>query len=93
MCGRITLADLSWPEFRDWLSLAQVPDGPIGNRFNLAPTGTVPIVRAGPEGLEGTFARWWFVPEWFRGNLREWKVLSTVNLVVFVKLVVTRSIK
>jgi putative SOS response-associated peptidase YedK len=76
MCGRITLADLSWPEFREWLSLARVPEAPIENRFNLAPTGSVPIVRAGAAGPEGAIARWWFVPEWFRGNLRDWKASS-----------------
>jgi putative SOS response-associated peptidase YedK len=78
MCGRITLIDLSWREFRDWLNLAATPETPIASRFNLAPTESVPIVRAGPKGPEGAIARWWFVPEWFRGEVRGWKA-ATLN--------------
>ena len=78
MCGRITLIDLNWPEFRDWLSLMLVPSGPIDTRYNLPPTASVPILRAGPEGVDGAMARWWFVPEWFRGSLSDWKA-STLN--------------
>lgn len=78
MCGRITLAQMSWAEFRDWLVLRRTPEGPIANRFNVAPTATVPIVREGPEGPEGALARWGFVPEWHRGALADWKA-STFN--------------
>ncbi|MCC7322005.1 MAG: SOS response-associated peptidase [Rubellimicrobium sp.] len=78
MCGRITLAELSWREFRDWLVLSRAPETPIESRYNLAPTGNVPIIRQGPDGPEGAVARWWFIPEWHRGTLSDWKA-STLN--------------
>ncbi|MBW7848849.1 MAG: SOS response-associated peptidase [Bacteroidales bacterium] len=78
MCGRITLDNMSWAEFRDWLTLSRAPETAIPSRYNVAPTGSVPIIRPGPDGLEGAVARWWFIPGWFRGNLSEWKA-STFN--------------
>jgi len=78
MCGRITLAGLSWPELHDWLNLRAEPERPIAARFNVPPTAEVPLVRSGPEGPVGDFARWGLVPAWHRGTLAEWRA-STIN--------------
>lgn len=78
MCGRITMVELSWPEFRDWLSLAAFPDTPIPTRFNMPPTSSVPIVRQGRNGLEGAMARWGLIPGWHTGPIRDWKA-NTIN--------------
>lgn len=78
MCGRITLAEMSWAEFRSWLTLASAPQGVIPSRYNVAPTTMVPIVRTGEEGPEGALARWWLIPGWYRSPLATWKA-STFN--------------
>lgn len=78
MCGRITLAGLSWPELRDWLNLGAVPEAPIAARFNVPPTAELPLVRMGAQGPVGDLARWGLVPAWHRGTLAEWRA-NTIN--------------
>jgi putative SOS response-associated peptidase YedK len=72
------MVELSWPEFRDWLSLGAVPDTTIPTRFNVPPTSAVPIVRLVDGALEGAMARWGLIPQWHRGALRDWKA-NTIN--------------
>ena len=49
---------------------------------DLRPTDPAPIFRRMPqgegEGVEMIHARWWFVPYWHRGNLKDFK-LTTFN--------------
>jgi len=78
MCGRITLEELSWREFREWLSLVTCPMAEIATSHNVPPTAMLPIVRRTPEGLAGTFARWGLIPSWHKGPLREWRA-HTIN--------------
>ena len=67
MCGRITLAEMSWAEFRSWLTLASAPQGVIPSRYNVAPTCPVPIlVRSGSGELEAKVARWGLIPAWWQ---------------------------
>ena len=78
MCGRITLEELTWREFREWLSLVSWPEAEIATSYNVPPTAMLPIVRRTREGLAGAFARWGLVPPWHKGTLREWRA-HTIN--------------
>jgi len=62
MCGRYVSPDTAAIE-RAW----QIAGGELfPQRFNAAPTMTVPILRRGGNGMELAAARWWFVPAWWR---------------------------
>ncbi|WP_417699857.1 SOS response-associated peptidase [Pseudophaeobacter sp.] len=43
-------------------------------RYNVAPTQDVLILAKEP--LEALTARWWFVPSWHRGDLKDWKATT-----------------
>jgi putative SOS response-associated peptidase YedK len=62
MCGRYILT-VTGQVIADFLELDEAPeDGP---RFNIAPTQTVPIVRAAAGGgRELAHARWGLIPRW-----------------------------
>ena len=45
---------------------------------DLRPTQQAPIMRRRDDGVEMVSARWWFVPFWHRGTLRDFK-LTTFN--------------
>lgn len=85
MCGRFFRHDVSWPEYRDALSL-QPPEsiGAPEAAYNIAPTQHVPIIRYVPEGdgdvsqLELAPAMWGLVPSWWNKPLSE-KKFSTIN--------------
>jgi putative SOS response-associated peptidase YedK len=69
MCGRYALAG-DWSDFVKEFGLDEVPGFP--QRYNIAPSAApgfeVPILAAG-EGLRS--ARFWYIPSWWRGPLRE----------------------
>jgi putative SOS response-associated peptidase YedK len=75
MCGRFT-QHLSWAEIRRLADLVGQPRN-LAPRYNIAPTDTIEVVRAGPEGLELTPMRWGLVPFWWRKPLKE--LPSTFN--------------
>lgn len=84
MCGRFGLVGVSWER------IAEALDGRLDGaldaeqapalvpRFNIAPTQTAPIVRAGGERPEGALARWDLVPRWWKKPLED-KRLATFN--------------
>lgn len=89
MCGRYNLSGLSWQELWHLMALGTPPAGwidgrdvqSIPQRFNVAPTHQVPLVRLlkREEGeITPAMARWGLIPRWFRKGVKEWKA-STIN--------------
>lgn len=63
MCGRFTLTATA-EMVADELDLDEVPE--LAPRYNIAPTQSVPIVRARPDGLSLSLYTWGLVPSWAR---------------------------
>ena len=64
MCGRMTL-DLSIETVTEIYRITQKIDRDLNQRYNVAPTQDVPIVRQDPEGArELAFAHWGLIPGW-----------------------------
>ena len=74
MCGRYVLGEGSWAEYHDALSIINPPQ--TNPRFNIAPTQAAPISYASENTLRTTDARWWFVPTWHRGEVKDWKATT-----------------
>jgi putative SOS response-associated peptidase YedK len=72
MCGRFVDPNLRGTE----LEYSELKITPFPRRFNVAPTNDVLILAKEP--LEALIARWWLVPAWHKGELRDWKA-STFN--------------
>lgn len=67
MCGRFNVsADPLVRLLEQLLGIAYAPVG-AADRFNLAPTATVPVLRQGADGaVELTPMKWWLMPYWSR---------------------------
>lgn len=84
MCGRIGLPQLSWAEFVAWQQgllrwediLRSGAQMPLPASWNVKPTQTVQIGFAQGQALHLAPARWWFVPDWFRGATADWKATT-----------------
>jgi putative SOS response-associated peptidase YedK len=62
MCGRYALYGPS-PRYRDHFETAAWPDFP--DRFNIAPSSWVPVIRQAPDGRRSAdLLRWGLVPNW-----------------------------
>lgn len=70
MCGRFIDPNLRGSE----LELAQIKIDPFPRRFNIKPTQDVLVVPADPA--KAALARWWLVPSWHKGDLRDWKATT-----------------
>lgn len=84
MCGRIGLPQLTSIQFAawqegtlDWDDVYRDQDAPqsaLG--WNIKPTQTIEIAYADGAKLVSTTARWWFTPEWHRGDVKDWKATT-----------------
>jgi putative SOS response-associated peptidase YedK len=64
MCGRYTLAE-SPRKLAKRFDVPETPDLPFdGQRYNIAPTQQVPIVRQKDKKLEMVLAKWGLIPSW-----------------------------
>ncbi|APZ53761.1 SOS response-associated peptidase [Salipiger abyssi] len=70
MCGRFVDPNLRGTD----LEHSEIKIDPIPRRFNVKPTQEV-LLLAKPQ-LEPHYARWWFVPSWHKGELRDWKATT-----------------
>lgn len=79
MCGRIGRPDLTWRQLyelqRGFLGEPTRIDGAdeLTMSWNVKPTQSIDIAFISNGELFSTPARWWFVPHWFRGDVKEWK--------------------
>jgi putative SOS response-associated peptidase YedK len=46
------------------------------NGFNIKPTQQVPIIAMNKGEMLLTTARWWFVPHWHKGDVKDWKATT-----------------
>ncbi|MFN4061227.1 MAG: SOS response-associated peptidase [Paracoccus hibiscisoli] len=70
MCGRFIDPNLRGTE----LELSQINIDPFPRRFNIKPTQDVLVVPSDPA--KAALARWWLVPSWHKGDLRDWKATT-----------------
>jgi putative SOS response-associated peptidase YedK len=64
MCGRYTLAE-SPRKLAKRFAVPETPDLPFdGQRYNIAPTQQVPIVRQRDNAREMVLAKWGLIPSW-----------------------------
>lgn len=69
MCGRFIDPDIRGTEE----DFSELKIDPIPRRFNIKPTEEVLILSA--DGAS-TYARWWLIPSWHKGDLKEWKATT-----------------
>ena len=70
MCGRYVDPDMRGAGLdTSWLKI-----NPIPRRFNVKPTQDVLILAKAEE--QPMMARWWLVPSWHQGELKDWKATT-----------------
>ena len=80
MCGRYG-RDIPWSILHEALSLTRPRASEAPNlepEWDIRPTTPQWIARSAEDGLELIRARWWLVPWWHKGALKDWK-LTTFN--------------
>jgi len=70
MCGRFVDPNMR----ADGLDTSWLKIAPFPRRFNVKPTQDILIVAKAP--LEAMMARWWLVPSWHVGDLKDWKATT-----------------
>lgn len=70
MCGRFIDPNLRNTE----TELSELKINPIPRRYNVKPTQDI-LILAKPE-REPMMARWWLVPSWHKGDLKDWKATT-----------------
>ncbi len=73
MCNRYTLEKKIFDEH-----LAQMNQSLHEELENeiIRPTNQVPIAMLANKKLELHFSRWWLIPSWFKGNMKDWKAAT-----------------
>jgi putative SOS response-associated peptidase YedK len=80
MCGRYG-RDIPWPALHAALNLVRPEASYAPNlepEWDIRPTTPQWIARQGDDGVELIKARWWLIPFWHRGGLKDFK-LTTFN--------------
>lgn len=75
MCGRYILGDSSWAEYHEALSILKSTPS-LETSYNIKPTQSVQMAFMGETGLRADIARWWYVPGWHKGDVKDWKVTT-----------------
>ena len=79
MCGRYRI-ELSWSEIHAALDKFLTPPAQpalnVEARVQVRPTQHVPIVIGGDSGPVVRNARWWLVPWFHKGKLKDWKATT-----------------
>lgn len=71
MCGRFVDPNMrSEGTDTSWLKINPFP----GRRYNIKPTQQVIIFP--PDRLSPLLARWWLVPSWHKGEIKDWKATT-----------------
>lgn len=78
MCGRLVGGNLTQAQMlaimEGFLYVVPDTDAPEARSgWNIKPTQPIHMVSQGAESFVATSARWWFVPRWFKGDVKEWK--------------------
>lgn len=70
MCGRFIDPNLRGTEIEH----SEISIDPFARRFNIKPTQDVLIREANQHGF--SWARWWFIPAWHKGDVKGWKATT-----------------
>ncbi|APZ51208.1 SOS response-associated peptidase [Salipiger abyssi] len=70
MCGRFVDPNLRGTD----LEHSEIKIDPIPRRFNVKPTQDVLLFAK--RQREAHYARWWLVPSWHKGELKDWKATT-----------------
>lgn len=70
MCGRFVDPNLRETE----VDFSHTKVRPIPRRYNIKPTQDALILSG--EDLSPSYARWWLVPFWHKGGLKDWKATT-----------------
>ncbi|WP_298921113.1 SOS response-associated peptidase [uncultured Roseobacter sp.] len=80
MCGRLVGGHLTQAQMlailEGFLYGAPVPDADAPEArsgWNIKPTQRIHMICQDTEAFIATSARWWFVPHWFKGDVKDWK--------------------
>ena len=85
MCGRFNSPHLTQAQMlkiiEDFLEvprLARIDEAapPAVDSYNVKPTQQVQVQYLEREELVASTARWWFVPHWHKGDVRDWKATT-----------------
>ena len=74
MCGRFAQAQLDWPSYFELFGDLQSPDIPVS--YNIKPTQDIAMAYRRNGEMMTASARWWFVPHWHRGGVKDWKATT-----------------
>ena len=74
MCGRFAQAKLDWPSYFELFGDLEAPYFPVS--FNIKPTQDIAMAYMNNQGMVAASARWWFVPHWHRGGVKDWKATT-----------------
>lgn len=80
MCGRFANPDKTQAEMLEivegflYTSPVIDPDAPmVASGWNIKPTQHIRMIYQRDDDIVATAARWWFVPDWFKGSVKQWK--------------------
>ena len=74
MCGRFAQAKLDWPSYFEMFGDIEPPDIPVS--FNIKPTQDIAMAYMRDGEIVASPARWWFVPHWHKGAVKDWKATT-----------------
>jgi putative SOS response-associated peptidase YedK len=83
MCGRFATGDVTQAKMVE--TIDTILDGPITveedqpppvNGWNIKPTQQINIIYRADEQLIASTGRWWFVPHWHKGDVKDWKATT-----------------
>jgi len=74
MCGRFAQAKLDWPSYFELFGDMEPPNLPVS--FNIKPTQDIAMAYIRDGEIIALPARWWFVPHWHRGSVKDWKATT-----------------
>jgi putative SOS response-associated peptidase YedK len=81
VCGRFKSGHLDWQGYRALLESVSLPiikDSQLNfeDREEIRPTDNAVIVRQAVGGVELAKARWWLIPFFYKGMLKEWRAAT-----------------
>ncbi len=74
MCGRFAQAKLDWLSYFELFGDIELPDIPVS--FNVKPTQDIAMAYLNDGEMVTSPARWWFVPHWHKGSVKDWKATT-----------------
>ena len=85
MCGSLVAGEMTQREMLERMEFFlygkhawkfESDSEPAEASFKVVPTQQVNILFADGDDLVASTARWWLVPRWFKGAVREWKATT-----------------